>query len=174
MISNSVCVLHSYRSDDFIFVVFGRCFHVVSLFSSFESVRACDVMCRAKRHTHHYRKHWKRRVRANIKFTSRTSTHLLWKWSLYVLCVVRSLSSFSDVSHYFASLGTFSVCFQNVKTNNCIMFMQPLVRCVQNIHKDVNDKITPTHKQTHKHTHWVLNGDSKSNVEHFAFGLLVV
>lgn len=116
----------------------------------------------------------KRRVRANIKFTSRTSTHLLWKWSLYVLCVVRSLSSFSDVSHYFASLGTFSVCFQNVKTNNCIMFMQPLVRCVQNIHKDVNDKITPTHKQTHKHTHWVLNGDSKSNVEHFAFGLLVV
>lgn len=62
---------------------------------------------------------------------------------------MRSLSSFSDVSHYFASLGTFSVCFQNVKTNNCIMFMQPLVRCVQNIHKDVNDKITPTHAQTH-------------------------
>lgn len=119
----------------------------------------------------------KRQMRANVIFTSRTKIHLLWKnrvntvhvmcarWAHCVMCRIISLRS-----------ALFSVCFQNVKTNKCIMFIQPLVRCVQNTYtktmtRDADNEITPTH---HTNTQWRPNSDTKSNVEHFVFGSLVV
>lgn len=89
------------------------------------------------------------------------------RWAHFVMCRIILRCS-----------ALFPVCCENVKTNKCIMFIQPLVRCVRNIYPetvtwDVDNKLASKRTQTQRQQ-WVFNSGIKINVEHFAFGSFLV